>query len=375
MKPIVKIAATGAVVLAALGMIAYKYVDYIEYPWTRNGLVRAQVIQIVPRVSGQLIRVPIRNNQLVKKGDLLFEIDPRTFQDSVNGARADLDNMRDIIKSLGQQVDGMRDAVTQSESAVNAAKFEMDALAADAENAKVAFERAATLVKSGFSDQREYDNRNTEYQVAVARLSGARSHVNQATADLERSRADLARAKANLGVLGEANPRLRRAEADLKLAQQNLDFTTVSAPEDGYITNLQLRAGDSAIANQPIVAVIEANSFYVEAFFRETFVGDIQIGDRAVVTLMGYPDTPLQGRVESIGWGIAQTNGSTGFQLLPSISPTFEWIRLAQRIPIVVYLDKLPDTVKLRAGTTASVLVMTGTSKDGVAVPPVPRAL
>ena len=375
MKPIVKIAATGAVVLAALGMIAYKYVDYIEYPWTRNGLVRAQVIQIVPRVSGQLIRVPIRNNQLVKKGDLLFEIDPRTFQDSVNGARADLDNMRDIIKSLAQQVDGMRDAVTQSESAVNAARFEMDALAADAENAKVAFERAATLVKSGFSDQREYDNKNTEYQVAVARLSGARSHVNQATAELERSRADLARAKANLGVLGEANPRLRRAEADLKLAQQNLDFTTVSAPEDGYITNLQLRAGDSAIANQPIVAVIEANSFYVEAFFRETFVGDIQIGDRAVVTLMGYPDTPLQGRVESIGWGIAQTNGSTGFQLLPSISPTFEWIRLAQRIPIVVYLDKLPDTVKLRAGTTASVLVMTGTSKDGVAVPPVPRAL
>ena len=375
MKPIVKIAATGAVVLAALGMIAYKYVDYIEYPWTRNGLVRAQVIQIVPRVSGQLIRVPIRNNQLVKKGDLLFEIDPRTFQDSVNGARADLDNMRDIIKSLAQQVDGMRDAVTQSESAVNAARFEMDALAADAENAKVAFERAATLVKSGFSDQREYDNKNTEYQVAVARLSGARSHVNQATADLERSRADLARAKANLGVLGEANPRLRRAEADLKLAQQNLDFTTVSAPEDGYITNLQLRAGDSAIANQPIVAVIEANSFYVEAFFRETFVGDIQIGDRAVVTLMGYPDTPLQGRVESIGWGIAQTNGSTGFQLLPSISPTFEWIRLAQRIPIVVYLDKFPDTVKLRAGTTASVLVMTGTSKDGVAVPPVPRAL
>lgn len=375
MKPIVKIAATGAVVLAALGMIAYKYVDYIEYPWTRNGLVRAQVIQIVPRVSGQLIRVPIRNNQLVKKGDLLFEIDPRTFQDSVNGARADLDNMRDIIKSLAQQVDGMRDAVTQSESAVNAARFEMEALAADAENAKVAFERAATLVKSGFSDQREYDNRNTEYQVAVARLSGARSHVNQATADLERSRADLARAKANLGVLGEANPRLRRAEADLKLAQQNLDFTTVSAPEDGYITNLQLRAGDSAIANQPIVAVIEANSFYVEAFFRETFVGDIQIGDRAVVTLMGYPDTPLQGRVESIGWGIAQTNGSTGFQLLPSISPTFEWIRLAQRIPIVVYLDKLPDTVKLRAGTTASVLVMTGTSKDGVAVPPVSRAL
>jgi len=375
MKPIVKIAATSAVVLAALGMIAYKYFDYIEYPWTRNGLVRAQVIQIVPRVSGELTRVPIRNNQLVKKGDLLFEIDPRTFQDQVNFASAQLANMQDIVKSLAQQVQGMRDAVTQSESAVNEAKFEMESYAANAQNAKVQFERAAALLKAGTGDLREYDNRNATYLMAVAQWNGARSAVNRATAELEKSKADLARGIADLGVLGEENPRLRRAAADLKLAQQNLDFTKVSAPEDGYITNLQLRAGDSAVTNQPIVAVIEAHSFYVEAFFRETFVGNMQIGDRAVVTLMSYPDTPLQGRVESIGWGIAQQNGSTGFQLLPSVSPTFEWIRLAQRIPVVVYLEKVPDTVKLRAGTTASVLVMTGTSEDGTAVPPVPRAL
>jgi len=375
MRPIVKIAATGAVVLAALGMIAYKYVDYIEYPWTRNGLVRAQVIQIVPRVSGELVRVPIRNNQLVKKGDLLFEIDPRTFQDQVNFASAQLANMQDIVQSLAQQVQGMRAAVTQNEAAVNEAKFEMQSHVANAENAKAQFERSAALLKSGVSDVREYDNRNAIYLMAVAQLNGARSAVNRATAELEKSKADLARAIADLGVLGEANPRLRRAEADLKLAQQNLDFTKVLAPEDGYITNLQLRAGDSAVTNQPIVAVIESKSFYVEAFFRETFVGDIKIGDRAVVTLMGYPDTPLQGRVESVGWGIAQQNGSTGFQLLPAVKPTFEWIRLAQRIPVVIYLDKLPDDVKLRAGTTASVLIMAGTSKDGSGVPPVPRAL
>ena len=375
MKPIVKIAATSAVVLAALGMITYKYVDYIEYPWTRNGLVRAQVIQIVPRVSGELVRVPIRNNQLVKKGDLLFEIDPRTFQDQVNFASAQLANMQDIVNSLAQQVEGMRAAVKQSESALNEAKFEMESHAANAQNAKVNLERAAALIKQGVSDTREYDNRNTVYLMAMAQWNGARSAVNRATAELEHSRADLARGIADLGVLGEDNPRLRRATADLKLAQQNLNFTKVLAPEDGYITNLQLRAGDSAVTNQPIVAVIESKTFYVEAFFRETFVGDIEVGNRAVVTLMGYPDTPLQGRVESIGWGIAQQNGSTGFQLLPSISPTFEWIRLAQRIPVVVHLDKVPDTVKLRAGTTASVLVMTGTSKDGAGVPPVPRVL
>ena len=108
MKPIVKIITTGVIVLAALGMIAYKYHDYMKYPWTRDGLVRAQVVQIVPRVSGALVRVPIRNNQLVKKGDLLFEIDPSTFQANVNLARAQLDNMRDILKSLAEQIDGYK---------------------------------------------------------------------------------------------------------------------------------------------------------------------------------------------------------------------------------------------------------------------------
>jgi multidrug resistance efflux pump len=198
--------------------------------------------------------------------------------------------------------------------------------------------------------------------------------MDQMTADVERSKAALARSLADLGVLGEANPRLRQAEAHLKLAEENLNFTKVWAPVDGYISNLQLRVGDSAVTNQPIVAVIDANSFYVEAFLRETFVGNLQNGDRAVVTLMSYPDIPLEGRVESIGWGIAQQNGSTGFQLLPSVSPTFEWIRLAQRIPVTVRLEKMPNTIKLRAGTTASVMITTGTSNVGDA-PPAPLAL
>ena len=137
MKPIVKIITTGVIVLAALGMIAYKYHDYTKYPWTRDGLVRAQVIQIVPRVSGALVRVPIQNNQLVKKGDLLFEIDPSTFQASVNLARAQLDNMRDIVKSLAEQVDGLKDSVEQRQAEISQAKFEVEGSAAQAENARI----------------------------------------------------------------------------------------------------------------------------------------------------------------------------------------------------------------------------------------------
>ena len=375
MKPIVKIITTGVVVLAALGMIAYKYRDYTKYPWTRDGLVRAQVGQIAPRVSGPLVRLPIQNNQFVKRGDLLFEIDPSTFQANVNLARAQFDNMRDIVKSLFEQVEGLKRTVEQREAEIGEAKFEVEGSTAQVENARISLGRAKELIAENVNTQRDVDDKSMAYQVAVAKLGADRAKVSQMTAALAQAKADLARGLADLGVIGEHNPRLRRAAADLEIAQLNLDFTKVWAPTDGYVTNLRLGVGDSAVANQPMLAVIDANSFYVQAFFRETFVGNFQNGDRAVVTLMSYPDTPLQGSVDSIGWGIAQQNGSTGFELLPSVKPTFEWIRLAQRIPVAVRIEKVPDNIKLRAGTTASVVVITGTSTDGDRVPPVPRAL
>jgi multidrug resistance efflux pump len=371
MRPVIKIISTGAIVLAALGMITYKYLDYMRYPWTRDGLVRAQVVQIVPRVSGALVQVPIRNNQLVKKGDLLFEIDPRTFQATVNLARAQFDNMRDIVKSLAEQVDGMRSNVDLREAELNQAKFDVEGLAAQVEDARIILGRAKELMTSGFETARDLDNKKAAYEVTVAKLSAAKAKVIQMTAAVVQAKDDLARGIADLGTPGEDNPRLRRASADLETAQLNLEFTKVWAPTDGYVTNLQSSVGNSAVANQPIVALIDANSFYVQAFFRETFIGNFQNGDRAVVTLMSYPDTPLQGKVESIGWGIAQQNGSTGFELLPSVSPTFEWIRLAQRIPAMVRIEKLPDHIKLRAGTTASVVVITGTSTSATGSPPI----
>ena len=179
MKPIVKIITTGVIVLAALGMIAYKYQDYMRYPWTRDGLVRAQVVQIVPRVSGALVRVPIQNNQLVKKGDLLFEIDPSTFQANVNLARAQLDNMRDIVKSLAEQVDGLKASVEQHEAELSQAKFEVESSAALVEDARVILGRAKQLIEDGFGTQRDFDNKNTAYQEDVAQLNGAKARVSQ----------------------------------------------------------------------------------------------------------------------------------------------------------------------------------------------------
>jgi len=374
MKEIVKIVTTSVIVLAAVGMVAYKYQDYIKYPWTRDGMVRAHVVEIVPRVSGEIVRVPVRNNQLVKKGDLLFEIDPRTFQVTVDLLRAQLDNMRDLIKSMAEQVEGLKVDVKQHEAALDEARSEVEGAAAEEQDARLSVERAKDLVASGTVTQADFDNRNAAFQTALAKLHEARGRVSQMAAALSQARDDVARGIANLGAPGEDNPRLRRASLDLEAAQLNLGFTKVRAPADGYVTNLLLHVGDSAVADQPIMAVIDANSFYVEAFFRETIVEKVRNGDRAVVTLMSYPDTPLEGKIESVGWGIAQQNGSSGFQLLPTVQPTFEWIRLAQRIPVIVRVEP-PDNVKLRAGTTASVVVMTGTGTAGGPVPPVPSAL
>ena len=167
------------------------------------------------------------------------------------------------------------------------------------------------------------------------------------------------------------------SEAALDQAQLDLEFTTVKVPVDGYVTNLNLRLGSQAVVNQPALALVDVNSYWVYGFFKETSIRGINKGDQAVVTLMSYPGTPLAGRVDSLGWGIAQDDGSTGSDLLPNIAATFEWIRLAQRVPVVIHLDEVPEEVTLRVGTTASVLVRKGTADDEVVQTPVaaPRLL
>ncbi|MCB1690255.1 MAG: HlyD family secretion protein [Halioglobus sp.] len=144
----------------------------------------------------------------------------------------------------------------------------------------------------------------------------------------------------------------------LRGAKLNLGYTQIHAPVDGYVSNVDFQIGTQAVANSPILALVDSNSFWVFGYFRESQIGKFSIGDAARVTLMAYPDSPLQGRVESLGWGIAPSDGNTGFNLLPSIKPVFQWIRLAQRIPVRIKLEHIPEGVELRFGLTASVMVM-----------------
>ena len=300
-----KLLMTGAVVLTAIAIFVAKYWYYITNPWTRDGQVHAQVIQIAPRISGPIVNLPIVDNQLVKAGDSLFEIDPRTFEAAVKKAEADL-----------QQAE------------------------VEAKDAKEEADRARKIRKRdpGAMSQQQLERKENDQSAAEAAVLGAAAQVQQ--------------------------------------AQLNLEFTQVKAPVDGYVTNLNLRLGSQAVANQPALALIDINSYWIHGYFREDRIKDVKAGDRAIVTLMSSPDRPLEGQVDSLGWGIAQDDGSTGYNLLPKVNATFEWIRLAQRVPVRVHLIDPPEDIPLRVGTTASVMVMTGEdSQSAKPVPAVPKAL
>jgi len=287
MKKIVAVFLTLSVLTSALWLGYKKYEHYLHNPWTRDGQVRSQVIQITPRVTGMVTAIHIRDNQFVHKGDLLFEIDPSTYKLKVKQAEARL--KRAIEASRGY---------------------------------KTEYER----LKSIYAKDKG----------AVSQKDMIRSEVNyfKSLADIE------------------------NAQESLNTARLNLKFTKVTAPVDGWVSNINFQTGSQATANQPLMALVDKQSFWIFGFFREDMIKDVHEGDEAVVTLMAYPGKPLHGRVESIAWGIAPRDGNPGKNLLPSIQPVFQWIRLAQRIPVRIKLDKpLPKGVILRVGMSATVLV------------------
>lgn len=190
--------------------------------------------------------------------------------------------------------------------------------------------------------------------------------MNQSQILLDKTRAakiqaeaEVAKIKALLGATAGESSIIQLATAKWEQARLNYEFTKVYAPVDGHVANLTLYVGSQVVANQASLALIDVSSYWVAGFFRESAVARIKKGSRAEVVLMSYPNNPLIGEVDSIGYGISQTDGSTGHEMLPVINPTFEWIRLAQRIPVRVKLNNIPDDVTLRVGTTAAVQVYT----------------
>ena len=289
MKKIIKLLVTFSI-LAAAGYFGYKkYEAYIQNPWTRDGQVRTQVIQVAPRVSGMVTKIYVKDNQYVQKGDMLFEIDDSKYKFQVAQAQARLKRAREVSKG-----------------------------------AKVEYERVKSIFKRdrGAVSQKDLIRNEVNYYKSLADIDAQKEQLN--------------------------------------IAKLNLSFTKVRAEVEGWVSNINFQLGTQAVANKPILALVDKNSFWVFGFFREDMIKDIKEGDAAVVTLMAYPDKPLHAKVESIAWGIYNTDANPGKNLLPNVKPVFQWIRLAQRIPVRLELEApLREDVVLRYGMSASVMVKT----------------
>lgn len=272
---------TLAVVLAAGYVILQLWTVYMLAPWTRDGRVFAQTVVIGPEVAGTVVSVPLKDNQLVHKGDVLFQIDRSRFQIALDQAQAQLDATQLQLKKAKEDV-------------------------------------ARRQGLSGLISKEDVANTAIASEIATAQVSGAGAAV--------------------------------------ALAKLNLARSTVYAPVTGIVTHLRLQAGDYITAGQHAVTLIDTGTFQILAYFEETKIGKIHVGDPVSIRLMGYPER-LTGHVGSIGRGIGDQNDTTNLRGLPDINPVFDWVRLAQRIPVDVVIDHVPPGVLLASGMTCSVNV------------------
>lgn len=289
----------GITLLVAAGAVYAGWQMWHHYevePWTRDGRVKAYVVQVAPDVTGQVTKVYVHDNQRVAAGEPLFEIDR--------------------------------------------ARFELALRQADAQ---------VTAAEAALSQALRENKRNTQLD----------DLVSAETREQGQTRTDQAKAA------------LAQAVVNRDTAKLNLERSHVVSAVDGIVTNLDLREGAYATAAHPVMALVDRNTFYVEGYFEETKLPGIQLGDKVEVTLMGTRQ-PIGGRVESFAEGIADRDRSTGANMLPNVNPTFNWVRLAQRIPVRIALDPVPASVRLVAGQTATVKVLPGAPAAPAAVPAAP---
>jgi multidrug resistance efflux pump len=361
MKDMIPKLPTLVLVLVAIVVAYLGYQRWIERPWTRDGQVRADIVKIAPRVTGYIVEVAVQDNHFVRKGELLFRIDPRSYQLAVDTAQVQLEQAREDVAALEAAVKAAEAMVHQSEAGVVAARASIRQQEAALTNARSESKRATRL-----ADQKAGSVENAQKGVAAfleirAAVDSARASLSEAEAALASSKANLDQAKANLGEPGDANVHIREARVQLEEAQLKLSWTTMNAPFDGYITNLDVNEGAFGFPGIPIAAFVDSSSFRVDGYFQETKLRHIRPGDRAIITLMSHPDTELKGVVDSFGYAvnppdIADTEGVE--YLVPQVEPTFDWVRLPQRVPVRIRLEDVPEDIQLVSGMTASVAIL-----------------
>ncbi|WP_288688784.1 HlyD family secretion protein [uncultured Acinetobacter sp.] len=316
------------IIVVCVALMALKHIwDYYNSePWTRDGRVRGDVIQVSSDVSGLVTEVLVQDNQQVKKGQVLFRIDVARQALDVEQAKSDLAKAKAELAGAEAELAASKANLVKSQANIHLAD----------KNAN----RYANLMDGAISKQ-EQD------QMFAARDQSHAEH-EQTAAAIEQAKANVIQQKALIEV----------ANSNLHLAQLNLKRSAVIAPNDGTLSNFELKAGNYVKVGQAVAALIDREQMYVVGYFEETKLDKIYIGAPASVQLMGSSET-YKGHVQGVASGIEDRERTSTNGLLANVNPTFSWVRLAQRVPVKIVLDEVPhDQLAFVAGRTATVHII-----------------
>lgn len=320
-------------IISIIILLIFYYALLDRYtPYTDDAYIQTYVVQVAPQVEGRVIGVYVQNNQFVKEGDKLFSIDPRPYEYSVEELRATLVQTEQEVDQLKSAVVSAREGVKQAQADLNFAQKQYNDL--------------VPLAEKNYIAQLELDS-------ALDQLKSQQATLGQAKADLASAEQAL-----EYTIDGEFAI-IKETESQLAYAEFNLDQTTVYAPSDGYVTNLQLVSGAYVDVGDQVLTFVDDESWWVVGNFRENSIGRIREGHKAEISIAMYPGKIFKAEVENSDWGVSAGQGvPSGY--LPDVENPETWFSLSQRFPVRLKLTNLDEEkYPLRVGATVSIAVFT----------------
>jgi multidrug efflux system membrane fusion protein len=379
----------GVVIAAAIALLLVAY-EVNRSPRTDDASVWANYIEIAPEVSGRLVELPVKDNAFVKKGDLLFVIDPRPYEYALSQALSDQQALEEQIIDLGRRIAAQNSAVQAAGAAVSTSKTNIRTASSNIEGARAAVTRAKAaaaaaeaklkldtndlhriepLLQKQYVTVEQVDQANTAVRVSQGNYDAAQAAQAQAQAQLDEAMlhqevagSQAAESQAKLSQSIHAIDRIETLEsqrpakaAKVDSARLDLEWTRVVAPFDAYVTSMNISVGAYAHPGTLMFTLIDTRKWYVIANYRESKLKRIPIGASVDVYLMGHPDRRFKGRVESVGFGVLPEDGKLA-NGLPNIERTLNWVHLSARFPVRVLIED-PDPNLFRIGETAVTVV------------------
>ncbi|AFQ49942.1 multidrug transporter subunit MdtN [Burkholderia cepacia] len=319
------------IVIAALVLLGVVVWRLDRSPTTDDAYVYADTINVVPEVNGKIVEMPVRDNQPVKQGDLLFRIDPRPYQDALNQARARL-------VTLDKQIGLTQRTVNAQQYNADSVKAAVERSRAQAAQAADTLHRMEPLLAPGYTSAEDVDRARTAQRAAQAELNAAMLQAQQASAAVS-------------GVDALVAQRAE-VEAQIAIAELNLEYTEVRAPFDGRVAALRTTVGQFASALKPVFTLIDTRHWYVIANFRETDLKGVRAGIPATVYLTSDIGKRFAGTIDSLSYGVLPDDGGVVLEGLPRVARSVNWVHVSQRFPVKIAVRN-PDPDLFRVGTSA----------------------